>query len=141
MIKKIVKGTDFNGNEYEEEYWFHLTKGDLIDWAANDGGLIDRIMSISNETDPMKIIPMMKEIIIRSYGVKTPDGKGFVKDPETVKNFQYTDAFSELYTELSTSADAASEFVNGVLPKFDEETQKKLEEAKKLYEAEKAKEK
>lgn len=138
MIKKIIKGTDFDGNAYEDECFFLLTKGDLIDWAAEDGGLVDRIMSISKETDPLKIIPMMKQIIIRSYGIKTPDGKGFIKDPEVVKNFQYSDAFSELYTELSTNADAAAEFVNGILPKFDEETQKKIEEAKKLYEKEQA---
>ena len=138
MIKKIVKGTDFDGNDYEEEYFFHLTKGDLIDWAADDGGLVDRIMKISEETDPLKIIPMIKQILIRSYGIRTPDGKGFIKDPEAVKNFQYSDAFSELYTELSTNADAAAEFVNGILPKFDEETQKKIDEARKLYEKERA---
>ena len=138
MIEKIIKGIDFDGNAYEEKCYFHLTKGDLIDWAANDGGLVDRIMSISKETDPLKIVPMMKQIIIRSYGIKTPDGKGFIKDPEVVDNFQYSDAFSELYTELSTNADAAAEFVNGILPKFDEETQKKIEEAKKIYEKERA---
>lgn len=138
MIKKIVKGTDFDGNPYEEECFFHLTKGDIIDWAAEDGGLVDRIMKISEETDPLKIVPMMKQIIIRSYGIKTPDGKGFIKDPDAVKNFQYSDVFSELYTELSTDAEAAAEFVNGILPKFDEETQKKIEEAKKLYEKEQA---
>ena len=138
MIKKIVKGTDFDGNPYEEECFFHLTKGDIIDWAAEDGGLVDRIMKISEETDPLKIVPMMKQIIIRSYGIKTPDGKGFIKDPDAVKNFQYSDVFSELYTELSTDAEAAAEFVNGILPKFDEETQKRIEEAKKLYEKEQA---
>ena len=138
MIKKIVKGTDFNGNEYEEEYWFHLTKGDLIDWAAEDGGLVDRLVNITKETDPLKIVPIMKQIIIRSYGIKTPDGKGFIKDPESVKNFQYSDAFSELYVELSINADAAAEFANGILPKFDEETQKQIEEAKKRFEAERA---
>ena len=140
MIQKIIKGTDFDGNEYEESCWFHLTKGDLIDWAAEDGGLVDRLINITNETDPLKIVPIMKQIILRSYGIKTPDGKGFIKDQEAVKNFQYTDAFSELYVELSTNADAAAEFANGILPKFDEETQRQIEEAKKRFEAERAKE-
>lgn len=136
MIKKTVTCTDFDGNEYTEDYFFHLTKGDLIDWTTEDGGLVDKITNIANEDDPLKIIPIMKKILIRSYGVKTPDGRGFVKDPEVVKNFQYTEAFSELYTELSTNADKAVEFIEGILPKFDAETQKKLDEAKAQYEKE-----
>lgn len=136
MIKKIIKGKDFNGNEYEDEYYFHLTTGDLIDWMANDGGLVNQILSISKEEDPIKIIPVMKKIILNSYGVKTPDGKSFIKDADTIKAFEYSDAFSELYTELSTDSEKAAEFVNGILPEFDEETQKKLDEAKAKYEKE-----
>lgn len=137
MIKKIVKGKDFDGNDYEEAYYFHLTKGDLIDWATEeDGGLVDKILNIAKEDDPLKIIPIMKKILIRSYGVKSPDGRSFVKDPEAVKNFQYSAAFSELYIELSTNADKAVEFIEGILPEFDEETKKKIEEARKQYEEE-----
>ena len=136
MIKKVIKGKDFNGDVYEEAYYFHVSTGDLIDWMTEDGGLVNQILSISKQEDPMKIIPVMKKIILRSYGVKTPDGRGFMKDPETIKAFQYSDAFSELYTELSTDSEKAAEFVNGILPEFDEETQKKLDEAKAQYEKE-----
>lgn len=137
MIQKTVKYEDFDGNKREDSFFFHLTKADLIDWAAEEsGGLVDNIMNIAKEEDPLKIIPIMKEIIIRAYGVKTPDGKGFVKDEEDVKNFQYTAAFSELYVELSTDADKAVEFINGILPKFDPETQKQIEEARKQFEKE-----
>ena len=134
MIKKTVTGKDFDGKDYTEEYYFHLTTGDLIDWATEDGGLVDKLMNISKEEDPLKIIPIMKKILIRSYGVKTKDGHGFIKDPEDVKNFQYTAAFSELYTELSTNADKAVEFIEGIMPEFDDETKKKIEEAKEQYE-------
>lgn len=137
MIKKVVKGKDFDGKDYEETYYFHLTKGDLIDWATEeDGGLAEKIMDIAKEDDPLKIIPMMKKILIRSYGVKSPDGHSFIKDPDAVKNFQYSAAFSELYIELSTDADKAVEFIEGIIPEFDEETKKKIEEARKRYEEE-----
>lgn len=137
MIKKVVKGKDFDGKDYEETYYFHLTKGDLIDWATEeDGGLAEKIMDIAKEDDPLKIIPMMKKILIRSYGVKSPDGHSFIKDPEAVKNFQYSAAFSELYIELSTDADKAVEFIEGIIPEFDEETKKKIEEARTRYEEE-----
>ena len=137
MIEKVIKYTDFNGNPAEDICYFHLTKGELIDWAAEgDDGFAGKIASIAKESDPIKILPMMKEIILRSYGVRTPDGKGFNKDPELVKNFKYTQAFDELYVELSTDANKAAEFVNGILPAFDAETQAKLDEARAKYEEE-----
>lgn len=137
MIQKTIKYTDFDGNPVEETYYFHLTKGELIDWAAEgDDGFAGKIAAIAKEGDPIKILPMMKEIILRSYGVRTSDGKSFVKDPELVKNFKYTQAFDELYVELSTDANKAAEFVNGILPVFDAETQARLDEARAKYEKE-----
>ena len=137
MIKKIVKYKDFNGVEQEDEFYFHLTKGDLIDMASEeDGSLVDRLTSVSKETDPIKIIPIMKKILINSYGIKSPDGKAFIKDPDEVKNFKYSQAFSELYIELSTDADKAVEFIEGILPDFDEETQKAIDKARKDFEKE-----
>lgn len=140
MIKKIVKCEDFDGNAYEEELYFHLSKADLIDWATDeDGGLVEKIMSIAKEDDPLKIIPIMKKILLRSYGVKTKDGRGFMKRPEDVEKFQYSQAFEELYTEISTNAEKAVEFIEGIMPKFDPETQKQIEEARKQWEKEQAK--
>ena len=137
MIKKTIKCKDFDGNSYEEELYFHLSKGELIDMAVEeDGDLLDRIMKIAREDDPIKIIPIMKNIILRAYGVKSSDGKSFIKDEETTKNFKYSQAFSELYTELSTDSQKAAEFINGIMPEFDKETQKKIEEARKELENE-----
>ena len=137
MIKKTIKCKDFDGNSYKEELYFHLSKGELIDMAVEeDGDLLDRIMKIAREDDPIKIIPIMKNIILRAYGVKSSDGKIFIKDEETTKNFKYSQAFSELYTELSTDSQKAAEFINGIMPEFDKETQKKIEEARKELENE-----
>lgn len=137
MIKKTITYTDFDDVEHTEDYYFHLTKGDLVDWTTEgDGDLVDKLTKIAKTDDPLKIVPVMKSIILRSYGVKSPDGKSFIKDPEVVKNFQYTEAFSEIYIELSTDADKAVEFITGILPKFDADTQKQIDEARKNYEKE-----
>ena len=55
-------------------------------------------------------------MIQKSYGVKTPDGRGFVKRPEDLEAFMATEAYSELFMELVTNATAAAEFVNGIMP-------------------------
>ena len=137
MLQKTIKYIDFDGNPVEESFYFHLSKSELLDWAAEgDDGFAGQIRAITREDDPLKLLPIMKEIITRSYGVRTPDGKGFIKDPELVKNFQYTRAFDELYVELSTDADKAAEFINGILPVFDDETKAKLDAARAQYEKE-----
>ena len=68
------------------------------------------------EQDSKRIIETFKDIIIRSYGVKTPDGKRFMKSKELADAFTQTEAYSELFMELATNADAAAAFVNGIIP-------------------------
>ena len=65
--------------------------------------------------DAPAIIEIFEDLIQRSYGVKTVDG-GFVKRKEDLEAFMATDAYSELFMELATNADAAAEFVNGIVP-------------------------
>lgn len=137
MIKKTVTYKDFNEVEHTEDYYFHLTKGELIDWATEEGGgFVDKLTDISKTEDPLEIIPIVKAILIRAYGVRTEDGKNFFKRPEDVDAFQYSAAFSELYVELSTDADKLVEFVEGIMPELDPETQKKIDQEKAKLEKE-----
>ena len=119
MIKKTIKYTDFDGNEREEDFFFNLTKAECMEMElTTDGGMEAFIKKIINEKDNKKIVEIFKDIIIRSYGEKSLDGKRFMKSPEIVANFVSTEAFSELFMELSTDADAATKFINGVVPKL-----------------------
>ena len=52
-----------------------------------------------------------------SYGVKSPDGRSFIKSKEVLDNFKYTPAYEKLFMSLATDDKAAAEFVNGVFPK------------------------
>ncbi len=117
MIKKTVTYTDFDGNERTEDFYFHLTEQELTEWELSvDGGLSGVITRIVNSTDNKKLAELFKELLIKSYGVKTPDGRGFIKNEEALNNFIYTQAFSDIYMELATDDKAASEFVNGIIP-------------------------
>ncbi len=117
MIKKTVTYTDFDGNERTEDFYFHLTEQELTEWELSvDGGLSGVLTRIINSKDNKKLIEIFKDLLIRSYGVKTPDGRGFIKNEEVLNDFKYTQAFSDIYMELATDDKAASEFVNGVIP-------------------------
>lgn len=126
MIAKTITYTDFDGNERTETFHFNLTKAELIDLeTSTDGGLEKKIEKIIASKDTKEIMNMFKDIILKSYGVKSDDGKRMIKTPEVVQEFTQTEAYSELFIELATDADAATAFINGIIPA------KLLEEAKK----------
>ena len=118
MIQKTITYTDFDGNERTEDFYFHLTEQELTEWELSvDGGLSGVLTRIMKSKDDRKTMELFKEILMKSYGVKTPDGRGFIKNQEVLDNFKYTQAFSDLYMELATDDKAAAEFINGILPK------------------------
>ena len=117
MIKKTIKYVDYNGNTREEDFYFNLNKAEIMKMEmSTTGGLAEKISRIVAAQDAPAIITVFEDLIQKSYGVKTPDGKGFVKRKEDLESFMSTEAYSILYMELATDADKAAEFINGVIP-------------------------
>ena len=117
MIKKTITYTDFNGGERTEDFYFHLTKAEITKMEMSvNGGMAERIQRIVSAQDQPAIIEVFEDRIKKSYGVKTPDGRGFVKRKEDLEAFMATEAYSQLFMELATDSDAASKFVNGIIP-------------------------
>lgn len=121
MITKTIKYTDYNGVEREENFLFNLSKAELMEMEmGTTGGLAEMIQKIVAAQDAPSIIKVFKEIILKAYGEKSADGKRFVKkDVNGVALSTYfaeTEAFSQLFMELATDADAAAAFIKGVIP-------------------------
>ena len=117
MIKKTITYTDYNGNQRTESFWFNLTKAEVTRMEMSvQGGMAEMIDRIIDAQDAPSLISTFETMIQKSYGVKTPDGRGFVKRPEDLEAFMATEAYSELYMELVPNATAAAEFVNGNMP-------------------------
>lgn len=121
MLKKEIKYLDFDGNERTENFYFNLTKAECMEMELKtSGGIQQMIERIIAEQDNKKLVEIFKEIILRSYGEKSPDGKHFYKSPEISAAFASTEAYSELFMELATNAEAASKFINGIIPQVPE---------------------
>ena len=121
MIKKTIAYTDYNGNQRKEDFWFNLTKAEVARMEmSTEGGMAEMINRIVAAQDVPSLISIFEEMIQKSYGVKTPDGRGFVKRKEDLENFMATEAYSELFMELVTDADAAAKFLNGIIPSYDD---------------------
>ena len=117
MLQKRIKYTDYNGTNREEDFYFNLSKAEIMEMEMSTaGGLTEMINRIIATQDAPSIIKVFKEIIMKSYGEKSPDGKRFVKSKELSESFAQTEAYSVLFMELASDSEAASKFVNGIIP-------------------------
>lgn len=118
MLKKTIKYEDYNGNEITEDFYFNLSKAEVTEMElSRTGGLGSYIERIVAAQDTPAIIKEFKELILKAYGVKSEDGKRFIKSEELSLAFSQTEAYTELFMELATDAEAASAFVSGIIPK------------------------
>lgn len=117
MLKKTITYTDYNGTERTEDFYFNLTKAEIMKMEMSiKGGLAEMIQRAVNAQDQTTIIAVFEDLITKAYGVKTLDGRGFQKSAVITEEFVQTPAYSELFMELATDANAAAAFVNGIVP-------------------------
>ena len=121
MIAKTVKYKDYNGVEREEKYFFNLTQAEVTEMELSvNGGLGESIKQIIAAQDSAQLIKIFKDLLLKSYGEKSLDGKRFRKTddngvPLSIA-FSETEAYSTLFMELANDDKAAAEFVNGIMP-------------------------
>lgn len=121
MLKKTMTYTDFNGVERTEDFWFNLNKAELMEMELGiDGGLTEMVRKIIATRDVPALAKIFKELLLKAYGEKSPDGKHFWKEDEQghplYPKFVQTQAYSDLYMELATDDKKAADFINGIIP-------------------------
>ncbi len=121
MRKETITYVDYNGEKRTEDHWFNLSKAEIMEMEMSTaGGLAETIQRVVAAQDAPSIIKIFKELILKAYGVKSIDGKKFIKIDQDghrlADDFAQTEAYSELFMKLATNSDAASEFVNGIIP-------------------------
>lgn len=117
MLKKNIVYTDYNGNKREEDHYFNLTKSELTTMEMSEvGGLRQKLERMIQTVDAPQIMETFRKLIRKAYGVKSPDGRRFIKSEELSDEFEQTGAYDVLFMELCTDAKAAADFVKGILP-------------------------
>ena len=121
MIKKTVTYTDYNGVDRTENFYFNMSKAEVMEMELSTaGGMAESIQKIVDAKDAPAIIRVFKELVLKAYGVKSDDGRRFMKvKPDGTlyaDEFKETEAYSQIFMELATDADKAAEFVNGIMP-------------------------
>ena len=117
MITKTVSYMDLNGNERTEKFYFHFYESEIMEMELSvEGGFADRIQKIIDAKDQPSLIRVVKKFVLDAYGVKSDDGKRFIKNDEVRDAFVQNPAYSKIFMELVLDDKVASEFVKGVVP-------------------------
>lgn len=117
MLKKTITYKNFNDEEVSEDFFFHLSRAELVEIEMeHPGGLSKSLERIIAAEDNAALIKEFKKIILAAYGKRSEDGRRFVKSQELRDEFLSTEAYSTLFMELVTDTDAAIEFINGIIP-------------------------
>ena len=118
MLKKTIKYEDYEGNMREETFYFNLNKAEVMEMQTS--GSMRAFEKIANTQDTAGVIEILKDLIMKSYGEKSADGRRFTKIGQDgrplVEGFVETEAYPELFMELASDPDAAEAFIRGVVP-------------------------
>ena len=124
MYIRTMTYTDYDGNERTETFYFNMSKAECLDMQLiAEGGLENYIQSIIDERDNAKLVEFFKDVILKSVGKKSPDGRRFIKSEEYTREFSQTEAYSDLYVELATNTEEAIKFFNNIIPHVEEPKQ------------------
>ena len=117
MLKKTIEYTDYNGVTRTEDFYFNLSKAEILEMELSTaGGFSEHVQRIIDAQDTPTLIAIFKDLILKSYGVKSPDGKRFIKNDTITEEFIQTEAYSKFYIELATDDQASAAFINAIIP-------------------------
>ena len=115
MFKHDITYTDFNGLQRTEPFYFHLSLPETARIEAEIGAPIEEYAKeLAGSKDLKKLLDFLEKLILNSYGKKTADGKSFYKSEEIRKEFEYSQAYAELFEQLLTNPELARKFGTGV---------------------------
>lgn len=115
MFKQNITYVDFNGVERKEDFYFHLSLPEVSRLEAEIGrSMEDHVKDLVANQDLKALIDFLEKMILNSYGRKTSDGKSFLKSKELRTEFEYSQAYAELFEMLLTNPELAKKFGEGV---------------------------
>lgn len=125
MFTHEITYKDFDGVERTETFYFNLSRAELTELQLTyPGGYAEHIEKVTKSQDRPAIVAMFKDLIKRTYGEKSEDGRRLMKSEELSNAFMETNAYDDLFMRLAQDADFATSFVSGVMPDFGDEKAK-----------------
>lgn len=118
MYKETITYVDYDGNEWTEDFRFNLSKADLYKLNFKHGGDFEAFLNkLMEDKDYEGMYSLFEEILTSAYGIKSEDGKRFIKSKEISEEFTQTAAYSELIAKLMDDENYLINFINEVIPR------------------------
>ena len=138
MVKRNITYRDFEGEERTDVFYFNLTEAELADIELEyDGDMAKKLQNMQEKHDGRGVFAMISNLILRSYGEKTSDGKRFVKNAEMREAFAASDAYSKLLFDLLEDDSKLANFMTAIMPvDIRAKVEERFNEEKKVKEAE-----
>ena len=136
MIKKTITYESYNGETITEDLYFNLTKLELLkEDIEQNGNFQENVERLTKENNVKEVYNIFKNIVLKAYGVKSEDGKRFIKNEGLRQDLQSSPALSELILSFLENPEEGAKFIEEILPsKLVEEAKKEQEKNKELTE-------
>jgi len=119
MYKEEITYVDYDNVERTETFYFNFTKSELTEFETSiPGGMANRLATINAAKDMPEMMKFFKQIIMKSYGEKSPDGRRLMKgeNDELAKAFAETPAYDILFQKIFMSDGYMVEFLTNIMP-------------------------
>ena len=101
MLHKKVTYTNYNGEVVNEDVYFNLTSMELVKMEAKyEMSVPDKIKEVVEANDFRGIIALFEDLLLTAYGVKSEDGRRFIKDEQATKEFGDSIAYAEIFEQI-----------------------------------------
>lgn len=118
MIKKSITYINYEGQQETKDYYFHLNKLDVLKMTAKLGKDLDKyVEDLLKKQDPMEMVEFIELLILTAVGTRNNPNQTFVRSEELRKEFEYSEAYAELFEEIFTNEKAASDFISALVSK------------------------
>lgn len=120
MLKKTITYDDWNGKTRTEDFYFNLTRTEIAELEYGlglDKSLTETLETIVDNKDISTVIRLVKELLLAAFGIKSEDGRRFIKNQEVREAFEQNPAFDIIYMNLATDPEYAVDFLLGIIPR------------------------
>ena len=136
MRKETITYIDYNGDKRTEDFYFNMTKTELLrmekDKNGSFSGILEKFIKANDQGD---LFDAIESFIFKAYGVKSVDGRTFDKSEQLSRAFFNSPAYEALFDKLNEDSDYAYNFIMGIVPaELSKQANENPETAKKLAE-------
>lgn len=117
MLKQQVTYEDFDGNTQSETLYFNLNRMELISFQKRYGSenMENYINKLIEEKQIEPMYDLLNDFVLTAYGIKSEDGKRFIKNDQIREEFKQSLAYEALIEDFhDDSRKVLENFIAGV---------------------------